>query len=83
MVVVGRGISLQFSTLQTKAGVCFLLKLISPSSRQSILTRAQLKLDEGAFQTDACGLHKKQWIQVMDAQSWFQNPQGFSQNHLC
>ena len=44
----------------------------NPSSRQIFLTRAQLKLDEGAFPTNACGLHKKK--QVMDAQS----PQGFA-----
>ena len=28
-----------------------------------------VKRDERAFQTGVCGLHKKQWIQVMDAQS--------------
>jgi len=31
-----------------------------PSSKQSILTRAQSKIDDGASRTDACGLHKKQ-----------------------
>jgi len=32
----------------------------NPSSEQSILTRAQSKIGEGAFSTDACGRHKKQ-----------------------
>jgi len=49
---------------------------------QTILTRAQSKLGEDAFPTDTCDLHKKLWIQVMDAQSWFQNPHGVSQSHL-
>ena len=53
------------------------------SSRQSILTRAQLNLDEGAFPTDACGFHTKRCIQVMYSQTWFQNQQGFSRSHLC
>ena len=30
-----------------------------PSSKQSILNRAQSKIDDGASPTDACGLHKK------------------------
>ena len=38
----------------------------NPLSGQSVLTRAQSKIGEGAFPTDACGLHKKQSIQVMD-----------------
>ena len=37
----------------------------NPSSRQSILTRTQLKLDEGAFSTNMCGFHKKKWIPAM------------------
>jgi len=40
----------------------------SPSSKQSV----QSQTDVGTSPTDACGLHKKQKIQVMHAQ----NPQG-------
>jgi len=31
----------------------------NPSSEPSVLTRAQSKIGEGAFPTDACGVHKK------------------------
>jgi len=45
----------------------------NPSSRQNILTRAQLKLDECACFPNRCMLppQEKQWIQIMDAQSLF------------
>jgi len=71
--------------ISTKAGVWFLVNisvLLIPSSRQSVLTRVQSNIDEGAFPT-ACGLHKKQYIQVMDTQNYLQNPQGVTQSHLC
>ena len=38
-----------FCFLHTKAGVWFLLKITALLILQSILTRAQLKLEEGAF----------------------------------
>ena len=58
---------LLFSTLQEM--LLQQLLFYNSSSRQSILTRAQIKLDEGAFPTNTCVLHKKQWILVMDAES--------------
>ena len=67
---------MQLSASKKLHGVCVLLKrrlLLYPSSRKSILTRAELKLDEVSFSTNVCGLHKKQWVQIHEAQD--QRPQ--------
>jgi len=68
MVIDGRGISLNsvFYNFNKGWSVLFaqLIIQVGKNSNQN-----PVKHDERAFQTGACGLHKKQWIQVMDAQS--------------
>ena len=56
MVTDDRGIFLLFSTLQNKGWSVVSVQnnfFSSPSNRQSVVTRAQSKLDEGAFLVDA------------------------------
>jgi len=62
VVVDDRGIFLLFSTLQQRLELVSVKNNCSsnPSSEHSVLTRAQSKIGEGAFPTDASGLHKKQ-----------------------